>query len=1151
MSDLDTGPKAASTALKPMASIQRSLENSLNNVNNTFNSVFSEELTSRDLLRKSLSIHKNSIQMDSMHSSLSGQSSLGILELDNMSDIGNTYKRETFPNNNNQSILQHRLSQATQTKNTLARASAIKSIFDKNVVGDTNVRASLINITNAFHDMLKDNINNSNSTFSSDDFIPGSEFKENLIEIEEAHRKEFGSLSESRFNFTLEEEKQPIENGSFNYFAAKSVPVEDLSTIFPKKQKNNETFTKRVKEINCSLLDPNNTQQNKDVPTGYQTMSSITSWTDSNVSNNLLNLTSLSDISEVLSTKTNSSTTKELTESLLTKTFPSIQSFRSISSQKKILNMDETHLQQNKSINPKQKVKSLKREHCLNNQFQYTRNNNNLSNHFDKKQTKLHVNSVGNFILTPRSGYFEDCKSEINILENNIDLSSFSILSNNPDCFTEMSLNKSANVSKIVYCNEALCQDKLIRPLVQDNRKTCDVLEIGDICIGAYSQAVITLENQLTVDAKYSLILLDVSLDNTKNNAFVENKPTGTNIATVLCSDKVQIIPSLSEASFTIGIIPLISGSISVYIKLKSNDLSQEIFRNIQIHSIEPQVVWVNNSFGSINFGLLPELSKKSLPIKLLNKGAFQVPIKLILNQDQCEDIIQAKGIINPSELWQCDINILTPSFTTNKCKTKLITGRLQIVLDSVEELSQNYSPLLYCSNLSGSVGCTSISFDQNPLMLKKTGHSTLNGILEISNNSELLVNLSVQQNNKPSPEFTIQPDRFQLAVNEKIKIKIGCLTSKAYSFKDSSICVQVVSSQKQFFIKVKYIESNVEFQPTGSPTSRPQSPWSTSSSSAVGQLELESTCSSLIWGCVTSNTKSVQTFTLRNRGSHKEKLLLSIKDNKNCFKLISPGENQVSEMKLLLESMESQKLSIALISTSNEGEAYGQLILQRQHSSEKRVISLFGYCGRSNVIIHGAFEDNFGNKWLYPNPQFMTAQFTVTNSGNTTAFIKIDQDNSLEDIIQPNEFILKKGETTTVEVSIVMSPERLEMLVEQDSSSKNININKISLIYGDEVSRVRVSRLWNKIKNEKKSVYPDQQRLDEISNMFNGVNFVNVNCLEDSEKSLCKLWKMGIHEDKIIILMEKSNLESLLCDTTMVFSELDTTVIDTFSDLH
>lgn len=64
-----------------------------------------------------------------------------------------------------------------------------------------------------------------------------------------------------------------------------------------------------------------------------------------------------------------------------------------------------------------------------------------------------------------------------------------------------------------------------------------------------------------------------------------------------------------------------------------------------------------------------------------------------------------------------------------------------------------------------------------------------------------------------------------------------------------------------------------------------------------------------------------------------------------------------------------------------------------------------------------------------------------------------------MDDIIKPNEFILKKGETTKVEITIVMSPERLEVLLEQDSSSKNININKISLIYGDEVSRVRVSR--------------------------------------------------------------------------------------------
>lgn len=50
--------------------------------------MFSEELTNRDLLRKSLSKmsnNKNSIHMDSMRSSFSGQSSLGILELDNMS----------------------------------------------------------------------------------------------------------------------------------------------------------------------------------------------------------------------------------------------------------------------------------------------------------------------------------------------------------------------------------------------------------------------------------------------------------------------------------------------------------------------------------------------------------------------------------------------------------------------------------------------------------------------------------------------------------------------------------------------------------------------------------------------------------------------------------------------------------------------------------------------------------------------------------------------------------------------------------------------------------------------------------------------------------------------------------------------------------
>lgn len=42
--------------------------------------------------------------------------------------------------------------------------------------------------------------------------------------------------------------------------------------------------------------------------------------------------------------------------------------------------------------------------------------------------------------------------------------------------------------------------------------------------------------------------------------------------------------------------------------------------------------------------------------------------------------------------------------------------------------------------------------------------------------------------------------------------------------------------------------------------------------------------------------------------------------------------------------------------------------------------------------------------------------------------------------------------------------------------------------------------RLWNKMKNEKRIVYPDQQRLDEISSMFNGVKFANVDNFADSE---------------------------------------------------
>lgn len=37
-------------------------------------------------------------------------------------------------------------------------------------------------------------------------------------------------------------------------------------------------------------------------------------------------------------------------------------------------------------------------------------------------------------------------------------------------------------------------------------------------------------------------------------------------------------------------------------------------------------------------------------------------------------------------------------------------------------------------------------------------------------------------------------------------------------------------------------------------------------------------------------------------------------------------------------------------------------------------------------------------------------------------------------------------------------------------------------------------------MKNEKKTMYPDHKRIDEVSNMFNDMNVVNVDHLADNE---------------------------------------------------
>lgn len=76
--------------LKTLFIVFRSYRNHLHNTinNETFSSMFSDELSENDLVKKTfseMSSNKNNFQMDSVSSSLSEQSSLGILELNNMS----------------------------------------------------------------------------------------------------------------------------------------------------------------------------------------------------------------------------------------------------------------------------------------------------------------------------------------------------------------------------------------------------------------------------------------------------------------------------------------------------------------------------------------------------------------------------------------------------------------------------------------------------------------------------------------------------------------------------------------------------------------------------------------------------------------------------------------------------------------------------------------------------------------------------------------------------------------------------------------------------------------------------------------------------------------------------------------------------------
>lgn len=91
---------------------------------------------------------------------------------------------------------------------------------------------------------------------------------------------------------------------------------------------------------------------------------------------------------------------------------------------------------------------------------------NNIN--FFRKQSKICVNNRSYFNLTPKSGYFEDLSFETKLSERSVNLSNFTILTNNHDVHAETCLNRSINVSKIVYSNATLCQDEMNQSYNQD-----------------------------------------------------------------------------------------------------------------------------------------------------------------------------------------------------------------------------------------------------------------------------------------------------------------------------------------------------------------------------------------------------------------------------------------------------------------------------------------------------------------------------------------------------------------------------------------------------------------------------------------------------------------------------------------------------------
>lgn len=193
-----------------------------------------------------------------------------------------------------------------------------------------------------------------------------------------------------------------------------------------------------------------------------------------------------------------------------------------------------------------------------------------------------------------------------------------------------------------------------------------------------------------------------------------------------------------------------------------------------------------------------------------------------------------------------------------------------------------------------------------------------------------------------------------------------------------------------------------------------------------------------------------------------------------NIFQLQNTDHNGL----ITLQSLECRTLT-CLFCPTVIGPAVGKLEFIHTVDNQSRAIHLNAYGGHTSVQIEGGVQHGsvglaflpLGNLHQLAQNKKLEKTFIINNSGSLPAFIYIDVENKMRDLvfglnsiqINPKLIIIPPGYKQDVRVTYKPQSEEVRKLLKR--YAKALVIGYISIFYGDEITRNRIRNILKHLK--------------------------------------------------------------------------------------